>query len=94
MPLVLGFDVYGTLVDPLGMERQLGTLFGDRGTAISASETNTCFQQGTELLRKLHFWNRTRERLRQALPGKIREEFSRAELDKSQFPTPWERVGL
>jgi 2-haloacid dehalogenase len=36
MPLVLGFDVYGTLVDPFGMERQLGTLFGDRGSAISA----------------------------------------------------------
>src|SRR5215467_8184294 len=36
MPLVLGFDVYGTLVDPIGMERQLGTLFGDCGSAISA----------------------------------------------------------
>jgi len=36
MPPVLGFDVYGTLVDPFGMERQLGTLFGDRGNAISA----------------------------------------------------------
>ena len=36
MPLVLGFDVYGTLVDPFGMERQLETLFGDRGSAISA----------------------------------------------------------
>jgi 2-haloacid dehalogenase len=36
MPLVLGFDVYGTLVDPFGMERHLGTLFGDRGSAIAA----------------------------------------------------------
>lgn len=34
MPLVLGFDVYGTLVDPFGMERQLESLFGDRGRAI------------------------------------------------------------
>ena len=36
MPLVLGFDVYGTLVDPFGMERQLESLFGDRGSAICA----------------------------------------------------------
>ena len=36
MPLVRGFDVYGTLVDPFGMERRLGTLFGDRSSAISA----------------------------------------------------------
>ena len=36
MPIVLGFDVYGTLVDPFGMERQLATLFGDRGSAICA----------------------------------------------------------
>ena len=36
MPTVLGFDVYGTLVDPLGMERQLVALFGDRGKAICA----------------------------------------------------------
>jgi 2-haloacid dehalogenase len=36
MPMVLGFDVYGTLVDPFGMERQLESLFGDRGTAICA----------------------------------------------------------
>ena len=34
--IVLGFDVYGTLVDPFGMERQLATLFGDRGSAICA----------------------------------------------------------
>ena len=36
MPLVLGFDVYGTLVDPFGMERQLVAWFGDRGGAICA----------------------------------------------------------
>ena len=36
MTLVLGFDVYGTLVDPFGLQRQLETLFGDRGSAISA----------------------------------------------------------
>lgn len=36
MPIVLGFDVYGTLVDPFGMERQLEALFGDRGSAICA----------------------------------------------------------
>lgn len=36
MPLVVGFDVYGTLVDPLGMERQLESLYGDRGNAICA----------------------------------------------------------
>lgn len=36
MPLVLGFDVYGTLVDPLGMERQLASRYGDRGSAICA----------------------------------------------------------
>jgi 2-haloacid dehalogenase len=36
MLLVLGFDVYGTLVDPFGMERQLESLFGDRGTAMCA----------------------------------------------------------
>ena len=36
MAIVLGFDVYGTLVDPFGMERQLVALFGDRGTAICA----------------------------------------------------------
>jgi 2-haloacid dehalogenase len=36
MPTVLGFDVYGTLVDPLGMERQLVALFGDRGKPICA----------------------------------------------------------
>jgi 2-haloacid dehalogenase len=36
MPLVLGFDVYGTLVDPFGMERQLASLYGDRGRAICA----------------------------------------------------------
>ena len=34
--IVLGFDVYGTLVDPFGMEQQLATLFGDRGSAICA----------------------------------------------------------
>jgi 2-haloacid dehalogenase len=36
MPMVLGFDVYGTLVEPFGMERQLESLFGDRGAAICA----------------------------------------------------------
>ncbi len=36
MPIVLGFDVYGTLVDPFGMERQLESLYGDRGSAICA----------------------------------------------------------
>ena len=36
MALVLGFDVYGTLVDPFGMERQLESLFGDRGSGICA----------------------------------------------------------
>jgi 2-haloacid dehalogenase len=36
MALVLGFDVYGTLADPFGMERQLVALFGDRGSAICA----------------------------------------------------------
>lgn len=36
MALVLGFDVYGTLVDPFGMEQQLESLFGDRGGAICA----------------------------------------------------------
>jgi 2-haloacid dehalogenase len=36
MPIVLGFDVYGTLVDPFGMERQLVALFGDRGSTICA----------------------------------------------------------
>ena len=36
MPTVLGFDVYGTLVDPFGMERQLVALFGDRGRATCA----------------------------------------------------------
>jgi len=36
MPLILGFDVYGTPVDPFGMERQLGILIGDRGSVISA----------------------------------------------------------
>jgi|SRR5215467_6977704 len=36
MPIVLGFDVYGTLVDPFGMERQLVALFGDRGRATCA----------------------------------------------------------
>lgn len=34
MSTVLGFDVYGTLVDPFGMERQLVARFGDRGTGI------------------------------------------------------------
>src|SRR6516162_5813232 len=36
MPIVVGFDVYGTLVDPFGMERQLIALFGDHGSAICA----------------------------------------------------------
>lgn len=36
MPLVLGFDVYGTLVDPFGMERKLESLFGGRGSALCA----------------------------------------------------------
>jgi len=36
MPIVLGFDVYGTLVDPFGMENQLKCLYGDRGSAICA----------------------------------------------------------
>jgi 2-haloacid dehalogenase len=36
MALVLGFDVYGTLVDPFGMERQLASLSGDRGSDICA----------------------------------------------------------
>lgn len=36
MPTVLGFDVYGTLVDPFGIERQLVDLFGDLGKAICA----------------------------------------------------------
>lgn len=36
MRLVLGFDVYGTLVDPFGMEQQLASLYGDRGSAICA----------------------------------------------------------
>ncbi|MGO9083847.1 MAG: haloacid dehalogenase type II [Candidatus Sulfotelmatobacter sp.] len=36
MPIVLGFDVYGTLVDPFGTERQLESLYGDRGSAICA----------------------------------------------------------
>jgi 2-haloacid dehalogenase len=34
--IVLGFDVYGTLVDRFGMEQQLATLVGDRGSAICA----------------------------------------------------------
>jgi 2-haloacid dehalogenase len=36
MPLAIGFDVYGTLVDPLCMENQLRTLFGDRGYPMAA----------------------------------------------------------
>ena len=36
MPIVLGFDVYGTLVDPFGMELQLEALFGNRGSAMCA----------------------------------------------------------
>ena len=36
MPIALGLDVYGTLVDPLEMERQLKALFGDRGSAMCA----------------------------------------------------------
>ena len=36
MPIVLGFDVYGTLVDPFGTERQLEAMFGDRGNAMCA----------------------------------------------------------
>jgi 2-haloacid dehalogenase len=36
MALVLGFDVYGTLVDPFGMEGQLEALFPDRGRAMCA----------------------------------------------------------
>src|ERR1700677_3714211 len=36
MPLVLGFDFYGTLVDPFGIEQSLGTVFGDPGSAIAA----------------------------------------------------------
>src|SRR5215469_9643341 len=36
MGIVLGFDVYGTLVDPVGMERQLIALFGDRGSDVCA----------------------------------------------------------
>jgi 2-haloacid dehalogenase len=36
MPIVLGFDVYGTLVDPLGMERRLEALFGDRASTMCA----------------------------------------------------------
>ena len=36
MPTVLGFDVYGTLVDLFGMERQLVALFGDRRRPICA----------------------------------------------------------
>jgi len=36
MPIVLGFDVYGTLVDPFAMERQIVALFGDRGSAMCA----------------------------------------------------------
>jgi len=36
MPIVLGFDVYGTLVDPFGMERQLEAACGDRGRAMCA----------------------------------------------------------
>jgi 2-haloacid dehalogenase len=34
MALAFGFDVYGTLVDPFGMERELESLFGHRGRAI------------------------------------------------------------
>jgi 2-haloacid dehalogenase len=36
MSLALAFDVYGTLVDPLGMEHQLKALFGERGGAMSS----------------------------------------------------------
>jgi 2-haloacid dehalogenase len=36
MSVALGFDVYGTLVDPLRMERRLRTLFGDTADAMSA----------------------------------------------------------
>jgi 2-haloacid dehalogenase len=36
MPIVLAFDVYGTLVDPFRMERQLESLYGDCGSAICA----------------------------------------------------------
>ncbi len=36
MSTVLGFDVYGTLVDPFGMEKQLVARFGEHGPAICA----------------------------------------------------------
>jgi 2-haloacid dehalogenase len=36
MPPVLGFDVYGTLVDPFAMERALESLFRGRGSAVCA----------------------------------------------------------
>jgi hypothetical protein len=36
MSTVLGFDVYGTLVDPFGMEKQLVARFGQLGRAICA----------------------------------------------------------
>ncbi len=37
MSIVLGFDVYGTLVDPLGLEREMEPLFGDRRKAACAT---------------------------------------------------------
>jgi 2-haloacid dehalogenase len=36
MSTALGFDVYGTLVDPFGMEKQLVARFGELGRAICA----------------------------------------------------------
>jgi 2-haloacid dehalogenase len=36
MALALGFDVYGTVVDPFGMERELESFFGDRSRTICA----------------------------------------------------------
>jgi FMN phosphatase YigB (HAD superfamily) len=36
MSVALGFDVYGTLVDPLRMDLRLRILFGDHADAMSA----------------------------------------------------------
>jgi 2-haloacid dehalogenase len=35
MAIALAFDVYGTLIDPLGMEERLEALFANRGRAMS-----------------------------------------------------------
>jgi 2-haloacid dehalogenase len=54
MPAAIGFDVYGTLVDPLAIERQLAPLVGDAAVQIAARwrETQIAYAFRRALMRR------------------------------------------